>query len=169
MGENENYLFFGNYCSLRSQSCLKHSAKWVNEVEWVSKVKVIFWPWSKITQILKLNVWFWPVYSGERFRASGPSCYMIGKVLTGAVLSVTQVLLQYTVTYISLQEAVDLFSASRPVKSVFLGDTGHIFTTGFSRTGMREVAIWDQVSCYPFTSNDMKWILPVLNFEESII
>ena len=96
MGENENYLFFGNYCSLRSfvwekmkiiyffgnycslrsQSCLKHSAKWVNEVEWVSKVKVIFWPWSKITQILKLNVWFWPVYSGERFRASGPSCYI---------------------------------------------------------------------------------------------
>ena len=27
MGESENYLFFGNYCSLRSQSCLKHSAK----------------------------------------------------------------------------------------------------------------------------------------------
>ena len=90
-------------------------------------------------------------------------------MLTGAVLSVTQVLLQYTVTYISLQEAVDLFSASRPVKSVFLGDTGYIFTTGFSRTGMREVAIWDQVSCNPSTSNDMKWILPVLNFEESII
>ena len=74
MGENENNLFFGNYCCLRSQSCLNHSAKWVNEVEWVSKVKVIFWPWSKITQILKLNVWFWPVFSGERFRASGPSC-----------------------------------------------------------------------------------------------
>ena len=27
MGESENYLFFGTYCSLRSQSCLKHSAK----------------------------------------------------------------------------------------------------------------------------------------------
>ena len=27
MGESENYLYFGNYCSLRSQSCLKHSAK----------------------------------------------------------------------------------------------------------------------------------------------
>ena len=58
MGESENYLyFFLTYCSLRSQSCLKHSAKWVNEVEWVSKVKVILWPWSKVTQISKLNVW----------------------------------------------------------------------------------------------------------------
>ena len=27
------FFFFGNYCSLRSQSCLKHSAKLVNEVE----------------------------------------------------------------------------------------------------------------------------------------
>ena len=26
MGESENYLFFGNYCSFGSQSCLKHSA-----------------------------------------------------------------------------------------------------------------------------------------------
>ena len=42
-------LLFGTYCSRRSQSCLKHSAKWVNEVEWVSKVKVILWPWSKVT------------------------------------------------------------------------------------------------------------------------
>ena len=57
LGKSENYLFFGSYCSLRSQSCLKHSAKWVNEVEWVSKVKVILWPWSKVTQISKLNVW----------------------------------------------------------------------------------------------------------------
>ena len=66
---------FGNYSSLRSQSCLKHSAKWVNEVEWVSKVKAILWSLSKITQISKLNVWFWPVYSGKRFRASWPSCF----------------------------------------------------------------------------------------------
>ena len=51
------FFFFWTYCSLRSQSCLKHSAKWVNEVEWVSKVKVILWPWSKVTQISKLNVW----------------------------------------------------------------------------------------------------------------
>ena len=27
MGESENYLFFGTYCSFRYQSCLKHSAK----------------------------------------------------------------------------------------------------------------------------------------------
>ena len=58
MGESENYFFFfWTYCSLRSQSCLKHSAKWVNEVEWVSKVKVILRPWSKVTQISNLNVW----------------------------------------------------------------------------------------------------------------
>ena len=50
--------FFGNYCSLRSQSCLKHLAKWVNDVEWVSKVKVILWPWSKVTQISKLKLVF---------------------------------------------------------------------------------------------------------------
>ena len=57
MGKSENYLFFGTYCSFRSQSCLKHSAKWFYEVEWVSKVKVILWSWSKVTQISKLNVW----------------------------------------------------------------------------------------------------------------
>ena len=33
MGKTENYLFFGNYCSLGFQSCLKHLAKRVNEVE----------------------------------------------------------------------------------------------------------------------------------------
>ena len=79
------FFFFWNYCSLRSQSCLKHSAKWVNEVEWVSKVKVILWPWVKVilwpwptvNQISKLNVWLWPVYSGERFRASSPSCFLL--------------------------------------------------------------------------------------------
>ena len=58
MGKSENYLFFGNYCSLRSQSCFKHLAKWVNDVEWVSKVKVILWPWSKVTQITKLKLVF---------------------------------------------------------------------------------------------------------------
>ena len=56
-GKEWKLFFFGTYCSLRSQSCLKHSAKWVNEVEWVSKVKVILWPWSKVTQISKLNAW----------------------------------------------------------------------------------------------------------------
>ena len=48
MGKIENYLFFGNFCRLRSQSCLKHLARWVNDVEWVSKVKVIFWPWQSL-------------------------------------------------------------------------------------------------------------------------
>ena len=33
-GRKWNFFFFGNYCSLRSQSCLKHSTKWVNEVEY---------------------------------------------------------------------------------------------------------------------------------------
>ena len=33
MGKSENYLFFGNYGSFGSQSCLKHLAKLVNEVE----------------------------------------------------------------------------------------------------------------------------------------
>ena len=49
---------FGNCCSLRSQSCVKHSTQWVNEVEWVSEVKVILWPWSKVTQISKLKFVF---------------------------------------------------------------------------------------------------------------
>ena len=70
-------VFFETFCSLRSQSRLKHSAKWVNEVEWVSKVNVILWTWPKVIQISKLNVWLWPVYSGERFRASWPSCYLL--------------------------------------------------------------------------------------------
>ena len=56
-GRKWKLFFFGTYRSLRSQSCLKHSAKWGYEVEWVSKVKVILWPWSKVTQIAKLNVW----------------------------------------------------------------------------------------------------------------
>ena len=41
MGERAYCLFFGTYCSRRSQSCLKHSAKCVNEVELVLKVKLI--------------------------------------------------------------------------------------------------------------------------------
>ena len=53
----KSFIFFWNFCSLRSQSCLKHSTQWVNEVEWVSMVKVILWPWSKVPQISKLNVW----------------------------------------------------------------------------------------------------------------
>ena len=78
MEKSENYLFYRNYCSLRSQSCLTHSAKWVNEVEWVSKVKVIFWLRSKVTQISKLKLVFlrnncaiWNQSSYENFRENG--------------------------------------------------------------------------------------------------
>ena len=56
MGESEFFLL-ETLCSLRSQSRLKHSAKWVNEVEWVSKVNVILWTGPKVIQISKLNVW----------------------------------------------------------------------------------------------------------------
>ena len=38
MGKSKTCLFFGNHCSLGSQSCLKHLAKCANEVELVSKV-----------------------------------------------------------------------------------------------------------------------------------
>ena len=65
------------FCMGESEFFFLHSAKWVNEVEWVSKVKVILWPWPKVIQISKLNVWLWPVYSGERFRASWPSCLVL--------------------------------------------------------------------------------------------
>ena len=33
-GKKWNFFFFGNCCSLGFQSCLKHLAKWVNDVEW---------------------------------------------------------------------------------------------------------------------------------------
>ena len=75
MGRSKIYLFNGNHCSLGSQSCLKHLAQWVNEVEWVSKVKVILWHWSKVTQISMLEVVFlknslaiWNQSSYESFR-----------------------------------------------------------------------------------------------------
>ena len=75
MGKSENYLFFGNYCSLGSQSCWKHLAKWVNEVEWVSKVKVILWPWSKVTQISKLKLVFlknsWVIWNQSSYESLG--------------------------------------------------------------------------------------------------
>ena len=73
MEKSENYLFFGNYCSLRSQSCLKHLAKWVNKVEWVSKVKVSLWPWSKVTQISKLKLVFsrnsWAIWNQNSYES----------------------------------------------------------------------------------------------------
>ena len=82
MGKSENYLLFGNCCSLGSQSCLKHSAKWVNEVEWVSNVKVILWPWSKVTQISKLNVWLLACIRRWAIQGLGPSCLLISCFVT---------------------------------------------------------------------------------------
>ena len=70
-GKKRKLLFFENYCSLRSQSRLKHSTKWVYEVEWVSKVKVILWPWSKVTQISKLKLVFhrnrWAIWNQSSY------------------------------------------------------------------------------------------------------
>ena len=67
------FLLFRNYCSLRYQSCLKHSAKWVYEVGWVSKVKVILWPWSKVTQISKLKLIFcknsWGIWNQSSYES----------------------------------------------------------------------------------------------------
>ena len=72
-GKKWKLFFFGNYCSLGSQSCLKHSTKWVNEVEWVSKVKVILWPWSKVTQISKLKLVFhknsWAIWNQSSYES----------------------------------------------------------------------------------------------------
>ena len=73
MGKSENYLFFGNYCCFGSQSCLKHLAKLVNEVEWVSKVKVILWPWSKFTRISMLKLVFfktnWVIWNQSSYES----------------------------------------------------------------------------------------------------
>ena len=73
MGKSENYLLFWNYCSLRSQSCLKHLAKWINEVEWVSKVKVSLWSWSKVTQVSKLKLVFrrnsWAIWNQNSYES----------------------------------------------------------------------------------------------------
>ena len=73
MGKSENYLFFKNYCSLRFQNGLKHLAKWVNDVEWVSKVKIILWPRSKVTQISKLKLVFcrnsWAIWNQNSYES----------------------------------------------------------------------------------------------------
>ena len=73
MGKSENYLFFRNYCSLKSQTCLKHLAKWVYEVGWVFKVKVILWPWSKVTQISKFKLVFlknsWAIWNQSSYES----------------------------------------------------------------------------------------------------
>ena len=72
-GKKWKLLSFDNYCSLRSQSCLKQLAKWVFEVEWVSKVKVILWPWSKVIQISKLKPVFlknsWAIWNQSSYES----------------------------------------------------------------------------------------------------
>ena len=67
----------GNCCSLRSQSRLTHSIKWVNEIKWKKKVKVIVRHWSKVTQISKFklvfrkNIWtIWNQSSDESLRVN---------------------------------------------------------------------------------------------------
>ena len=73
MAKSENYLFFRNYCSPGSQSCSEHSAIWVYEVGWVSKVKVIIWPLSKVTQISKLKLVFlknsWAIWNQSSYES----------------------------------------------------------------------------------------------------
>ena len=72
-GKKWKLLFFGNYCCFGSQSCLKHLAKLVNEVEWVSKVKVILWPWSKFTRISMLKLVFfktnWVIWNQSSYES----------------------------------------------------------------------------------------------------
>ena len=58
MGKSENYILFGNCSSHRPQSWFKYSNKWVNEVKWVLEVKVIIWPWPKVTYISKIKTCF---------------------------------------------------------------------------------------------------------------
>ena len=74
MGKSENYVFFGNYGSLGSHSCLKHSTKRVYEVEWVSKVNIVLWPCSKVTQISKLKLFFlknrWVIWNQSSYESS---------------------------------------------------------------------------------------------------
>ena len=73
MGNSENYLFLETVAVFGLKSCLKHSTKWVNEVKWVSKVKVILWPWSKITQISKLKLVFlrnsWVIWNQSSYES----------------------------------------------------------------------------------------------------
>ena len=58
MGESENYLFFGNYCSLRSQSCLRQ----LNEL-----MKLSGYQRSRsFFDLGQRSLRLWPVYSGER-------------------------------------------------------------------------------------------------------
>ena len=50
-GKKVKQWIFKNYCSLWWQSWYMEVTKRVHEPIWISKVKVIHWPWSKVTQI----------------------------------------------------------------------------------------------------------------------
>ena len=76
MGKSENYLFI-----LETIAAVGLKVAWsiqLNELMKLSEyqISVNLWLWSKVTQISKLNVWLWPVYSGEWFRAMGPLVYL---------------------------------------------------------------------------------------------
>ena len=43
--------FFRNYCFLWCQSWYMQLTKWLHELIWISKVRVINWPWSKVTRV----------------------------------------------------------------------------------------------------------------------
>ena len=65
--------FFWNLLQPKVSSCLKNSTKWVNEVECVSKVKTILWPWSKVTQISNLKLVFrrnsWVIWNQSSYKS----------------------------------------------------------------------------------------------------
>ena len=69
MGKRSNNGFFRNYCSLRYQSWWMQSTKWVHEPLWISKIKVIHWPLSKVIQIQHFQTSF-PQKTNQR--TSGP-------------------------------------------------------------------------------------------------
>ena len=50
--------FFRHYCCLWCQSWQMQLTKWVHKPVWISKVSVIDWPWSKVTQIQHLQTSF---------------------------------------------------------------------------------------------------------------
>ena len=57
MGKSENY-FFETFAALGLKVYEHIPTKWVHEVKWVSKVKVIHWPSPKVTQTAKLELVF---------------------------------------------------------------------------------------------------------------
>ena len=50
-GQKWNFCIIWKLCSYTPQNCFKRSNIWTNEIKWVSKVKVIIWPWPKVTEV----------------------------------------------------------------------------------------------------------------------